>query len=277
MVLPQGNPWIREIARLKHQRNWNRPFMREFLAESAEIPRLRAMLRAARGAHDTCWLEDADCDEPSVTVRIATRNRPEELIEKAIASALRQTYDRLDVLVIGDGCDEDTGLAVRKLNAPNVRYVNLPRQGVYPSAPRQRWHVAGSKPMNVALDLASGDWLAPCDDDDELTDDHVERLLTTAKSRRAEFIWSNSEMIASDGSLQVVGRIPLSLGATTHGAILYSMGLAFIRYSMTCFDRLEPMDWNLWRRMQLAGVTMTYLPEVTYRYWTKGSAQYAAV
>ncbi len=47
--------------------------------------------------------------------------------------------------------------------------------------PNDRWMVAGTKPANKGIELCSGDWIAPLDDDDEFSEDHLDVLLNHAK------------------------------------------------------------------------------------------------
>lgn len=266
-----GSPLLAELALVRRARREGAAS--DLLWEVASIPRDRRRLSEVRRGRDVCWLEDEATTDPLVTVRIATKDRPGLLMERAVASALSQTYRNLEILVVGDHCDDRTAEALSTIDDPRLRYVNLGRQGDYPTEPVRRWQVAGSKPMNAALYLASGDWLAPMDDDDELVDIHVESMLRHAQRTRLEFVWSKT---IEEGHSQptYVGHPLLSPSCTNHGAVLYSMGLAVIPYSHTS-DRLEePFDWNLWKRMQLAGVRMGYLDEVTYRTWPAGAEQY---
>jgi glycosyltransferase involved in cell wall biosynthesis len=227
----------------------------------------RELLARARAGRDVCWEEGDDETEPLVTIRIPTFRRAEALAERALPSALRQTYERIEVLVIGDGTDEATDRVMAGVRDPRVRYVNLPRPGLYPTDPKERWRVSGTQPMNAALLLARGTWIAPCDDDDELTDDHVEVLLAAARSRRLEFVHSVTETFFADGTHGFLGAPELTVGQVTHGSVLYSMGLRFLPYSATCHRIPEPHDWNLWRRMRDLGVRMGHLDRVTYRYY----------
>jgi hypothetical protein len=234
---------------------------RERLREQAEAREERALLEIARAGRDVCW--PSEDREPLVTVRIATYDRGQLIVDRAIASALRQTYDRLEVLVVGDCCDEPTEKAVRAVGDSRVRFINLPARGVYPDDRRLRWMVAGAAPMNAALPLARGAWIAPCDDDDEFTDDHVERLLTKALDARLEMVYSKALMEATPNTWWVTGSPRLAPGVS-HGSALYSSGLRFMRHSTTSWKRLEPSDWNLWRRMRAAGVRIGFLDRVTY-------------
>lgn len=267
-------PLMAEFAMLRHVRRDGA--LSELIYELGSVPRDRRRLREVRAGRDVCWLEPPTETDPLVTVRIATKDRPDTLTGRALPSALAQTYSNLEILIVGDHCDDRTADALAAFDDPRIRYVNLGRQGDYPADPVRRWQVAGSKPMNAALALAAGDWIAPMDDDDQLTDDHVESMLRFAQERRLEFAWSRAEQLGGPNSDPIyIGHPILSPACTTHGAVFYSMGLSIIPYSATC-DRLdEPFDWNMWKRFQLAGAKMAYLDHVTYRTWPGGSEQYA--
>lgn len=241
----------------------------ELVRERTDRASEHALLTQVRAGRDVCWLESDDEDEPLVTVRIATFNRGQLVAERAIASALRQTYEKLEVLVIGDSCDAATEAAVRGVSDPRVVFVNLPQRGIYPADPMKRWMVAGTTPMNAGLLLARGAWIAPCDDDDELTSDHVEVLLRAAKSRRLEMVYSRTEMEGAPGRWSTIGKEPLSHGHISHGSVMYSLGLRFLRHSETSWRLHEPADWNLWRRMKKIGVKIGFDSHVTYRHYVE--------
>jgi hypothetical protein len=234
----------------------------ERLREWVESREERRLLAAARGGRDVCWTSEEP--EPLVTVRIATYNRADLLVERALASALRQTYSRLEILVVGDATDAATDRAMASVRDRRVRYVNLPERGRYPADPSLRWLVAGYAPMNAGLTLATGSWIAPCDDDDEFTDDHVEVLLGEAQSRRLEMVYGVASLETPDGAWERVGEWPLRPGGISHGATLYTLGLRFLRYSGTCWKLPEPFDWNLWKRMQRIGVRCGFADHVVF-------------
>ncbi len=132
-----------------------------------ELSRLRATRE---------YEEQFSVQEPLVSVRIATYNNANVLSERALASVLRQTYENYEVIVVGDGCSDDTEEVVRNLNNTKIRFYNLRDRGRYPQDLHARWMVAGIVPMNMGAQLAKGAWIAPLDDDDEFTDDHIEVL-----------------------------------------------------------------------------------------------------
>lgn len=225
----------------------------------------RRRLAALRGHRGVCW-SDEDAVEPLVTIRIATYDRGALVVERAIASAVRQTYRNLEILVVGDGANPETIGAVKAVRDPRLRFVNLPRTQ-YPRNPDYRWRVIGHGPMNAALELARGSWIAPLDDDDECTSDRIDVLLSAAITRRLEFVYGKTSVLQPDGSWKELGEWPPRHGAFTQGAVLYASCLRFMRYDpLSWLDRL-PADWNLWRRMVAAGVRMGFVDDTVYRYY----------
>jgi hypothetical protein len=230
----------------------------------------RQGLARLRGDRDVCWPdEDAFDRNPLVTVRIATYDRGALILERSIKSALAQSYGNIEVLVVGDCATPETVEAVQSVRDPRVRFVNLPERGRYPAEPERRWMVAGSVPMNHSRSIARGAWIAPLDDDDEITPDHVELLLNLATEYRLEFVYGLSEMELEDGSWTFVGTWPPTQGGICHGSILYSAKLDFIEYDEASWRLDEPTDWNRWRRMIDAGVRMGRVEQVVYRHYAE--------
>lgn len=234
----------------------------ERLRDRLETREDRRLLGEARGGRDVCWVSDAT--EPLVTVRIATYNRGPLVAERAIASVLAQTYERLEILVVGDACDAETERAVNSVKDSRIRFVNLGARGMYPAHVRHRRMVAGSLPMNVGLALARGSWISPCDDDDEMSADHVEVLLGHALERRYEMVFSRSLIERWPDEWEEFGDGTIQKGGFAHGSVLYTAGLRFMRHSNTSWKMLEPSDWNLWKRMEQIGVRMGFLDRLTY-------------
>ncbi len=229
-----------------------------------EVTHARARIAAERSTRPTIWVQSAP---PLVTVRIATYNRGSLVRDRAIASALAQTYPNIEVLVIGDHCDAATEAAVRSVSDRRVRFENLSERGRYPSDPRYRWMVAGEAPMNRALQLMRGDWLAPLDDDDEFTPDHIEALLDACRTRDREFAYGIAEMETSPGTWELRGSWPLREGQIIHSAVLFSSRLRTIKHDIDSWRLEEPGDWNLWHRMRDAGARMGFVDHVVTRHY----------
>ncbi len=106
---------------------------------------------------------------PKVSVLIRTHKRPQWLRE-AILSVERQTYPNVEIVVVEDG---------EPLSQPmlETEFKHLGERLVYRSTGTP---VGRAKAGNLALSLASGEWLNFLDDDDAFYVDHLEALVSSA-------------------------------------------------------------------------------------------------
>ncbi len=246
-------------------------FQNRLLARRKQLPgpvnRFRAryglvLAMARRRAGDVY-----DQREPLVSILIPTYNRAAVLTERSIPSALRQTYARVEVIIVGDACTDDTAALVAKIGDPRIRFVNLPSKEILPADPWHAWLVAGTQPANFALALARGRWVAWLDDDDEFSDDHIEVLLRTCFARRLEFAYGIMNDEVDAGQWQPVGAYPPTLGRICNASVLYVSYLSFLRYDAEAWRGNEPGDWNLWKRMWGAGVRMGFVNQTVGRHF----------
>ncbi|SPP63644.1 glycosyltransferase family 2 protein [Nitrospira lenta] len=91
---------------------------------------------------------------PLVTVIIPTRNRP-QLVIQAVRSALRQTLETIEVVVIVDGPDDATVAALGEVEDSRLLVKVLSR------------HLGPAGARNAGVDAAQGRWIAFLDHDDE--------------------------------------------------------------------------------------------------------------
>lgn len=210
-----------------------------------------------------------DDGQPLVSVLITTYNRRALLIERSLRSVREQTYPHLEIIVVGDGCTDDTEQAVARLGDPRITFVNMPH-AQRPYGAYHRWLVSSAAPGNEALRRARGQWIARLDDDDEFSRDHVETLLGEARARRLEFVYGQMDMEVSPGVWQPNGQFPLTPGQICHGAVFYAAYLRFLEYDIECWRIGENDDWNLWRRMWMAGVRFGFVPRVVGRHYLEG-------
>jgi putative methyltransferase (TIGR04325 family) len=206
--------------------------------------------------------------EPLVSVVIPTYDNHELLRERAIPSVLAQTYQRFEVVVVGDAAPDEARAAVDSFADSRLRYSNLTYRGPYPDDPRSRWYVAGVPPYNEAVRLAGGDWIAPLDDDDAFRPDHIERLLEIAQRERLELVYGTVLARHPDGSGRVQGRFPPDSGQFALQTALYHAGVAEI-FELALTDWLFeiPYDWGLCQRMLRAGVRMRMVDEISVDYF----------
>ena len=109
---------------------------------------------------------------PDVSVVIPTCNRP-QLATRAVRSVLGQTHGDLEVVVVVDGPDEATEVALAAIPDARLRVIVLPERGKAPNA------------RNVGAREAAGRWTAFLDDDDEWLPDKLAVQLALAATATA--------------------------------------------------------------------------------------------
>jgi hypothetical protein len=116
--------------------------------------------------------------EPRASVVVATWNWSSAL-RLALASALAQTVREIEILVIGDGCTDDSAEVVASLGDSRLVWRN-----------RQQNSGNQAAPNDDGLALARAPWVAYLGHDDLWHPRHLEDLLATAERRGADLVHS---------------------------------------------------------------------------------------
>jgi len=177
-------------------------------------------------------------------------------LEQAIRSALGQTYEAIEVIVVDDGSTDDTAAVVAGLSDPRLRYVRQENQGL-------------SSARNTGIRTASGGYLSFLDADDLFLQEKV-ALLVHELTVRPEAGLAAGQAVPVDESGQAIGRVfdrglpdaPAEwlLGNRLHvGSVLLR---ADWQARVGLFDEglRSYEDWDLWLRLAQAGCPMTWLP-----------------
>jgi len=226
-----------------------------------DLPHLRRQLLAARRTE--AYEEALSDPEPLITVRIPTYVRGKLLVERALPSIVRQTYQNFEVIVVGDGCTNDVAARIEDFGDSRVRFINLPYRYPYPEDREHRWSVAGAPGANVGTELARGTWLAMLGDDDEFEPHHLECLLEHARSTRSEMVYGDILVRHRPPEADsILARYPPALGWFNFQAAIFMSALRFFEFSTTSWLLEEPSDWNLCRRMIEAGVRIGHVDRV---------------
>jgi glycosyltransferase involved in cell wall biosynthesis len=95
------------------------------------------------------------------------------MVQRAVRSALNQTFHDLEVVVVIDGPDAATETALAGMGDVRLRVVSL-------SA-----HVGAAEARNIGIHAAQGRWVALLDDDDEWLPSKIEKQIAAALASAA--------------------------------------------------------------------------------------------
>jgi len=192
--------------------------------------------------------------DPSVTVIIPTYNWS-SVLPFSISSVLRQTFTDFELLVVGDGCTDDSEAVVGRISDPRVRWINLPINTGYQS-----------EPNNEGLRQARGQYIAYLGHDDLWLPHHLS-CLTSALDQGAD--------LASGMFFYVIGgsdRAPVELrGETYHPGMGIPPTSVVHRRSVTDhiggwrhYRELDTYpDLELWLRAYTANYRFVFVPRLT--------------
>lgn len=127
----------------------------------------------------------------TVSAVIPTRGRP-GLVVRAVRSALAQTYQDLEVIVIVDGPDQATEKTLEQFEDERLKVIALPIG------------VGAAQARNIAAESARGDWVAFLDDDDEWVSEKIEIQMERALCSAYRYPIVSSRLWARTSRYQLV-------------------------------------------------------------------------
>lgn len=206
-------------------------------------------------------------DEPLVSFNMATYSNVEMLMDRALPSVLGQTYERIEVVIVGDNATPEIERALKGVKDSRVRFYNQTLRGPYEEAGERMWYLAGGPPSNEAMRLARGRWLAGMDDDDKCAPDRVELLLKAARERNLEFCYGQILEHHPNAPSRLLCEFPPAMSRTGLQASLMHTGLRFICAELGDAIWPVPGDWSRIRRMMRLGVRMGMIDDVVVEYF----------
>lgn len=108
-----------------------------------------------------------------VSVIIPTFNRA-ELLQRSLMSVLRQTYGKLECIVVDDCSTDNTEQMVKTIKDDRIKYIKNPE------------NIGASRTRNVGIKAAKGDFIAFNDSDDLWEEDKL-RLQLELLTRNSDF------------------------------------------------------------------------------------------
>jgi glycosyltransferase involved in cell wall biosynthesis len=204
-----------------------------------------------------CLMEHDVPMAPRVTVIIATYNWS-SVLPYSIGSVLRQTFGDFELLVVGDGCTDDSEKVVAAIGDPRVRWINLPENSGHQSGPN-----------NEGLRQARGEIIAYLGHDDLWLPHHLAAHVEALDATGAGLAYSLC-MLVPAGRLPPWPWIPRPQeGAfsppscmTHRRGVTEELGGWRDYRSLDQAGGLSP-DAELWLRAQTAGRKFTPVPRLS--------------
>lgn len=190
---------------------------------------------------------------PRVTVIMATYNWS-TVLPYSIGSVLRQTFTDFELLVVGDGCTDESESVVSAIGDSRVRWINLPVNMRHQSGPN-----------NEGLRQARGELIAYLGHDDLWLPRHLELLVGVLESDGSDLAYSLGVNVAPDQDIAwptipspQTGCFASPLCIVHRKRVTSEIG------GWRHYRELDsPPDVELWRRMHAAGYRFTFVPRLT--------------
>ena len=187
-----------------------------------------------------------------VTAVITTYKRHPDVVERALKSILNQTYKHIETFVIDDSpssfelrCDVEK--MVNQYKYENVTYV------------AHKENLGACAARNTGLSLASGQYIAFLDDDDEWMPKKIEEQLKCFDSSNVALVYCGRASINEDTNIVTEQKLSLHKGLVYDHLILdnfvgsTSFPLIRVDYikNIGGFDTLMPaaQDYDVWLRL----------------------------
>jgi glycosyltransferase involved in cell wall biosynthesis len=190
---------------------------------------------------------------PRVSVIIATYNWS-SVLPFSIGSVLRQTMDNFEILVVGDGCTDDSEAVVAAIGDPRIRWFNLPANTRHQSAPN-----------NEGLRQARGEFIAYLGHDDLWLPHHLEAHVGALDHSRAAMTYSLLVTVTPDTPQPQPVRPRPEDGAwsppscTVHRRSVTEALGGWRDYR----EMAVTPEIDLWRRARAAGFEFEFVPRLT--------------
>lgn len=186
-----------------------------------------------------------------VSILLPTHNRP-DVLGLAIRSVRAQTVTDWELLVVGDGCTDDTADVVRSFHDRRILWFDLPKAPHF-----------GYVHRNRVLREARGEFVAFMAHDDLWFADHLALLLDTFHDQRVELAYSRPAWVTPDGRVlpvafnlddpEVLDDFLARRRNAIPAACMVFRRSCIERYGGWNEDLSARADWDLWARFIAGG------------------------
>lgn len=207
--------------------------------------------------------------EGMVSVIVPTHNRAQYL-KLALLSILKQSYELVEIIVIANGCNDETENAVNEIKSHTqaaIIFLNFTEV------------LGGAKARNIGLDKARGEYIAFLDDDDTWHPDKLKTQIQLLNEKKLAIVSTSyfyvyiandqSERTRAVGAL--LGRC-FTLEDLYYENILGSFSFCLTKKSYIGKSRINEnltalQDWDLWFKILLNTELPAYISPAQHAYY----------
>ncbi|EKD71896.1 MAG: glycosyl transferase family 2 [uncultured bacterium] len=189
---------------------------------------------------------------PIISIVMATYNRS-NIISYAIESVLSQTITNWELIIVGDGCTDETEQVINTFQDQRIIFYNLPTN-----------HGEQSVPNNFGMKKATGKYLAFLGHDDMWFPHHLENALATLnEDTDVKMVCCPTIFIPNNGKIKVLGFFKNSLlpareyMPTSSWVMLTDFARAVGDWKSAWTLKMTPQDQWLKRAISMTRITVT--------------------
>jgi glycosyltransferase involved in cell wall biosynthesis len=195
-------------------------------------------------------------NKPLVSILITCFNK-EPYIQETIDSALAQTYENIEIIIVNDGSTDNSARVIDQNTDPRIKKIHSGNQGV-------------ARARNTAASLSGGEIILPLDGDDILMPEYTAKAVEIMEQNPlAGIVYCQAEKFGNE-----MGRWQLEPYSFERILLTNMIHVsAFIRkkdfektpgWNPNMKFSLE--DWDLYLSLIEQGVQVFMIPEVLFRY-----------
>ena len=178
-----------------------------------------------------------------VSIIVPTHNRA-VMLERAIDSIFSQSYKNIEVIIVANGCTDNTPEVVKSLQEKykNIHFLNF----IEP--------IGGAEARNRGLDIIKGEYVAFLDDDDEWLNDKLEHQLVVLKNLNYCIVGCNYYKVGTKRVKQVKLPEKISFYEMTFENVLGSFSFCITKSEYIKKLRIDKalkanQDYDLWLKI----------------------------
>lgn len=178
-----------------------------------------------------------------VSIIVPTHNRA-AMLSRAIDSIFHQSYKNIEVIIVANGCTDNTHEVVKSLQKKykNIHFLNFTEP------------IGGAEARNRGLDIIEGEYVAFLDDDDEWLKDKLEDQLMVFTNSNYSIVGCNYYKVGTNRVKQIKLPEKISFYQMTFENILGSFSFCITKSEYIKELRIDKalkanQDYDLWLKI----------------------------